>query len=149
VWVCITVARIALYGACSAGELCLSDNAACLRGQTTLRVASVSIDRTCVCIYNSGAYSVEWSVFGWRIVFVGQRCVSTWTDHATCGICINKPHVRGCVCITVARIALNGACSAGELCLSDNAACLRGRCQCRPGFFSIATDCGIAYHTHL
>ena len=43
---------------------------------------------------------------------------------------------------TVDRIALNGACSAGESCLSDNAECLQGRCQCRPGFFSVNHDCG-------
>ena len=44
--------------------------------------------------------------------------------------------------LSVARIRLNGACSAGESCLSDNAECLRGRCQCRPGFFDVAGDCG-------
>ena len=46
------------------------------------------------------------------------------------------------VVVVVARISLNGACSAGESCLADNAECLGGICQCRPGFYSVAGDCG-------
>jgi len=51
--------------------------------------------------------------------------------------------------LTVSRISLGGACSAGESCLADNAECLGGRCQCRPGFYSVAGDCGTYLLTYL
>ena len=65
------------------------------------------------------------------------QCVGEW--RLACNVC-----GRWCIGDAVDRIELNGACSAGESCLADNAECFAGRCLCRPGFFAVDNDCGLS-----
>ena len=41
----------------------------------------------------------------------------------------------------VSKVELDGPCSAGEVCLDENAECVRGTCRCERGYFKENNQC--------